>query len=203
MAEYQIDQKPGEDLIHYYRRLAKTADQRLVRLEDYSDQPGYNTATKWAYSRAVKDIAKWNKGQSGVKKLRFNTAPPKDTEDLLAKINDIKTFIASPTSTKQGITDVYKARAKTVNERYGTKFTWQQLAKYYESGQASVWDAKFGSKTALKTIGQIQRNKKAIQKGIEEADKKDLKADSPLLQKTMEMALKDDDLNIEQLFEKG
>lgn len=199
MAEYQLDQKPGEDLMHYYRRLAKTADQRLVRLEEYSDQSGYKTATQWAYSKAVKDIAKWNKGVKGLRQLRFNTAPPESKEDLIAKINDIKSFIASPTSTKQGITAVYKKRAQTVNSRYGTSFTWQQLAKYYESGQATVWDEKFGSKTALKTIGQIQKNKKKLIKGIEDADKKDIRADSAVLQKTVEMALADDDLKIDQL----
>lgn len=200
MAEYQIDQKPGESLEQYYRRLAKTADQRLVRLEDYSDQIGYKVATKWAYSRAVKDIAKWNKGQKGVKFMRFNTAPPKDTEDLLAKINDIKTFLQAPTSTKSGITSVYKKRADTVNKRYGTKFTWQQLAKYYESGQATVWDSKFGSKTALKTIGQIQKNKKKLQDDIENADAKDLKVDNEILEKTVEKALKDNELDIKGLF---
>lgn len=200
MAEYQIDQKPGEDLMHYYRRLAKTADQRLVRLEDYSDQAGYKTATKWAYARAVKDIAKWNKGAKGVKQLRFNTAPPDNQEGLLAKINDIKTFLSSPTSTKGGITSVYKKRADTVNKRYGTKFTWQQLAKYYESGQASIWDSKFGSKTALKTIAELQKNKKKLQDDIEEADAKDLKVDNEILEKTVNKALQDNELDIGALF---
>lgn len=195
-----LDQKPGEDLLQYYRRLAKTADQRLVRLEEYSDQTGYKTATQWAYVRAIKDASKWNKYvKADVNKIRFNTKPPEGTEDLLAKINDIKTFLSSPTSTKKGITDVYKKRAATVNSRYGTNFSWQQLAKYYESGQATVWDAKFGSKTALKTIGEIQRNKKQIEKSIEDADKKDIKVENKVLEKTVKMALADNSLNIEDL----
>ena len=195
-----LDQKPGEDLLHYYRRLAKVADQRLVRLEDYSDQIGYRTATQWAYVRAIKDASKWNKYvKAEVNQIRFNTKPPEGTEDLLAKINDIKTFLSSPTSTKKGITDVYKKRAATVNSRYGTNFTWQQLAKYYESGQATLWDTKFGSKTALKTIGEIQRNKKQIERSIEDADKKDIKVENKVLEKTLKMALADNSLNIEDL----
>lgn len=199
MAEYVLDQKPGESLEKYYRRLAKTADQRLVRLEKASDQEYYKTATQWAYARAVKDIRKWIKPGTTTYKLRFNTAPPKDPEDLLAKINDIKTFLASPTSTKKGITEVYKKRAETVNQKYGTSFTWQQLAKYYTSGQAEIWDAKFGSKTALRTIAQLQKNKKKIIEDIEKADQKDIRVDSSVLQKTVEKALADNNLNIKDL----
>lgn len=199
MAEYILDQKPGESLEKYYRRLAKTADQRLVRLERASDQDYFKTAKQWAYARAVKDIKKWIKPGAAPEKMRFNTAPPKDTEDLLAKINDIKTFLSSPTSTKKGITEVYKKRADTINKRYGTKFTWQQLAKYYSSGQAEIWDAKFGSKTALRTIAQLQKNKKKLIADINKADAKDIRVDSSVLQKTVEKALADNQLNIEDL----
>ena len=200
MASYDIEQKPGESLEKYYRRLAKTADQRLVRLERYGDDEFYKTARQWAYARAVKDIKKWLKpGQPYPDKFRFNTAPPKTQEDLLAKINDIKTFISSPTSTKQGITDVYKKRAATVNKKYGTHFTWQQLAKYYTSGQAEIWDAKFGSKTALRTIAKLQANKKKVKEAIEKADAKDIRVDNKVLQKTVNKALADNQLNIEDL----
>lgn len=201
MASYDVNQKPGESLEKYYRRLAKTADQRLVRLEKASDQQYFAVAKDWAYARAMKDIKKWLPAGSQNKVLRFNTAPPKDPEDLLAKINDIKTFIESPTSTKAGITEVYKKRAATVNKKYGTNFTWRQLAKYYDSGQAEIWEAKFGSKTALRTIGQLQKNKKKIIDGIKAADTKDIrvKADSKVLQKTVETALADNNLKIEDL----
>lgn len=197
---YQIDQKPGETLEKYYRRLAKTADQRLVRLEKYQDDQYYKVAAQWAYSKATRDIKKWLKpGQKEPDKLRFNTAPPKDTEDLLAKINDIKSFIESPTSTKQGITNIYKKRADTVNKKYGTKFTWEQLAKYYESGQSELWDAKYGSKTALKMIAYIQKNKDEIVKKIEEADAKDLRVSKSMIERQVAKALKDNDLNIKDL----
>lgn len=200
MAANNIEQKPGESLEKYYRRLAKTADQRLVRLERYGDEEFFKTARQWAYARAVKDIKKWIKpGQKYPDKFRFNTAPPKDPEDLLAKINDIKTFISSPTSTKQGITEVYKKRADTINKKYKTNFTWQQLAKYYTSGQAELWDAKFGSKTALRTIGMLQKNRKKIISQINAADAKDIRVDNKVLQKTVSKALSDNQLNIEDL----
>ena len=199
---YSLDQKPDETLVQYYRRLAKTADQRMVRLEKASEQKFFHVATEWAYAKATRDILKWiPPGDNKSTKLRFNTKPP-EGEDLIAKINDIKSFLSSPTSTKQGIINVYKKRADTVNKRYKTKFTWQQLAKYYDSGQAELWDAKFGSKTALRTIGVMQRNKKKIKDAITKADKKDVRInakDKGMLEKTVNKALKDNNLNIEDL----
>ena len=199
---YSLDQKPDETLVQYYRRLAKTADQRMVRLEKASEQKFFHVATEWAYAKATRDILKWIPPRDNKStKLRFNTKPP-EGEDLIAKINDIKSFLSSPTSTKQGIINVYKKRADTVNKRYKTKFTWQQLAKYYESGQAELWDAKFGSKTALRTIGVMQRNKKKIKDAITKADKKDVRInakDKGMLQKTVNQALKENNLNIGDL----
>lgn len=198
MKQTNTDQRPGESLEQWYKRLAKAADQRMVRLERYKDDQYFKVAQKWAYARAKKDIQKWNKGQIP-DKYRFNVDMPKTFEGLVSKISDIQSFLESPTSTKAGIIDVYKKRADTVNKKYGTKFTWKQLAKYYESGQAELWDSKFGSKTALRTIGQIQKNKKKIKEDIENADKKDIRVDDSMLAKTVKEALKDNDLNIEDL----
>lgn len=200
MASYDVNQKPGESLEKYYRRLAKTADQRLVRLEKLEKEPNYEPAELWAYRRAKIDITKWNRG-TPPDKYRFNVAPTKDPEQLIAKINDIKSFIARPTSTKQGITNVYKKRADTLNRKFGTNFTWQQMAKYYSSGKADLWDKKFGSKTALRTIGAIQRNKEAIQAAIEKADitHLTLPKEKKIIQQKVRSALKDNKLNWEDL----
>ena len=202
MESYNLEQKPDETLVQYYRRLAKTADQRMVRLEKASEQPYFKVATEWAYAKATRDILKWiPPGDNKSTKLRFNTKPP-EGEDLIAKINDIKSFLSSPTSSKQGIINVYKKRADTVNKKYGTNFTWKQLAKYYDSGQAELWDAKFGSKTALMTIASLQKNKKKLVKAIKEADRRDIRIDSKdssMIKKTVDMALKDNKLNIEDL----
>lgn len=200
MAGYDIEQKPGESLEKYYHRLTKTADQRLVRLESYEHDKYFKPATQWAYSRAQHDLQKWTGQGPGAKKLRFNTAAPKGEEKLISKINDIKQFLSSPTSTKRGIIDVYKKRADTINNNYGTSFDWKSLAKYYDSGQADLWDSKFGSKTALRTIGQIQKTPKEVIDKIKAAEEKDLKAeDQKMIDENIRMALKDNNLNIEDL----
>lgn len=200
MAGYDIEQKPGESLEKYYHRLAKTADQRLVRLESYEHDKYFKPATQWAYSRAQHDLQKWTGKGPGAKKLRFNTAAPKGDEKLISKINDIKQFLSSPTSTKKGIIDVYQKRADTINEKYGTSFDWMSLAKYYDSGQADLWDSKFGSKTALRTIGKIQKEGKKVIEKINEAVTKDQKAeDKSMADAMVRKALKDNELNIEDL----
>ena len=157
-----------EQLIAEYRRLAKRADQRLVRLEAYSHDEGFKSAKLWAYARAQKDIAHWGGGK------RFNTKPPKSTAQLKAKISDIKQFLESETSTKKGIIDVYKRRAETINKRYGTKFKWNDLTNYYMSGMAEKMSNSFGSKTALKVIGTIQKKSKDVIKAIKEHSEKNL-----------------------------
>lgn len=215
---YDINQKPDETLEKYYRRLAKTADQRLVRLEQLnaaadaeisrklkkgekrSEAQYYKTAELWAYRRAQIDIRKWNKYVEP-NKFRFNTKPPKDQENLLAKINDIKTFLSMPTSTKSGITEVYQKRVDKFNKKYGTNFTWPQLAKYYEKGIDKKWLDKFGSKTALKVIGVLQANADKLKKRIAETDIKniDVPDDDDVLREQTEKALKSSGLHIKEL----
>lgn len=52
------------------------------------------------------------------------------------------------------------------------------------------------------TIASLQKNKKKLVKAIKEADRKDIRInvkDSSMINKTVEMALKDNKLNIEDL----
>lgn len=142
-----------EDLYNEYRQLAKKADQRLVRLERYAEQEHFAGVLNWAYKSAMRDIATW--GEDG---QRFNTAPPQNIQQLQAKINDIKKFLALPTSTKKGITDVYKKRADTLNKNHGTNFTWQELANFFEGEYNKKLDSKFGgSSTLLKALGALKK----------------------------------------------
>ena len=129
---YNYEMRPGESLQSYYRRIAKVADQRLVRLEKLADQPGYGNATQWAYKRAMRDIASW----SGDDAKRFNTKAPSNINQLRAKINDIKTFLGSESSTKSGISSTYKQRVNTLNKNYGTKYQVDDLQKLFSS---SLW----------------------------------------------------------------
>lgn len=144
--------KQGESLEAAWKRLAKQADQRLVRLEAYAHDENFNSVLRYAYARAMRDI------QSFGGKKRFNARKPTNPQELRARINDILTFLNSPTSTKQGIIAVYQKRANSINKKYGTNFTWQQLADYFQSGKADKMNSKYGSDTALFLIATEQAN---------------------------------------------
>lgn len=154
---YNIEQKPGESIEAYYRRLAKVADQRLVRLEKLKNQPGYENAWKWAYQSAQRDIQKWGGG------TRFNTKAPANANQMKAKINDIKSFLGAKTSTKQGITNVYKKRADTFNRKYGTNFTWEDLADYYGNERNKQIERYMASEVANRAIAVINSK---LNKGV-------------------------------------
>lgn len=128
-----------------YKKLARKADNRLRAIERYSEQEYYKGIERYAYARAMRDIEIW----SGSGKKRFETKPPDSLQGIRAKINDIKNFLESPTSTKAGVTEIYKKRADTINERFGTKLTWQQIADYYTSTAHEKAAEMYGSKTEL------------------------------------------------------
>ena len=153
-----------------YRRLAKRADQRLVRLEQLAEQAEYKGIKEFAYKRAQRDIRSW----SGENATRFNTAPPSNTNKLKAKIADIKRFLESASSTigatkeTRGIKQIYQDRANTINERYDTNFNWKDLARLFESG---IWKKikssdSYDSKTDFQTIANMKANFKEVKQAI-------------------------------------
>lgn len=161
---YDTSRRPGEDNLAYFKRLAKVADQRLVRLEKLvaTDTTGhFKGADKMAYRAAMRDIEHYSPGS---KKKRFNTAvdmtAPGANMILQGKINAIIKFLDSPSSSKAGIVAVYEARTKTINEKYGTNFTWQELGKLYESLSAGKIDSQIGSDTLLRAYNYLKQKRK-------------------------------------------
>ena len=172
--QYDLSYKPGEDALQYYRRLAKVADQRLVRLEKLAETPNFENVTAYAYARAQRDISRYTEGH------RFNTKPPlnKDgtvnTRLLNEKIADIKTFISSVSSTKVGIISTYQKRAKTLNDKYGTAYSWEDLADYFQSGDFEKHKKDYGSETIFKALGKIKRAENKVLQDIDNNNKRQI-----------------------------
>ena len=202
MAQYDADRRPGESMETWYKRIARTADDRLRALESYQHDRYFKPAIKWAYAVAENDIKKW----SGQHAKRFNTKPPEDPERLLAKISDIQKFLKSPTSTKSGIRESYQKRADTLNKDYpGANFSWKDMAVFYESGTWSALDNTFGSKTAMKIVAKIRKEgkkyAKQLKKEVEEAKEQNQKIiDKKLLDRNVKKALSMNDVSMEDLF---
>lgn len=168
-----------------YRKLAKRADQRLVRLEKYASEGGkYKSVKQYAYRVAMRDIRAW----SGENATRFNTKPPSNTNQLKAKIADIKKFLSSASSTvgrtkeTRGISEIYEQRAKTLNDRYGTDFTWKDLATFFESGVNEKLDQQYDSKTKMEMIAVVQANKRKINSAIKKGTDVNLNLDDDVLE---------------------
>lgn len=196
---YNLDYKPGESDLQYYKRLAKVADQRLVRLEQLSKQEGFEKVTKFAYDKAMRDLELYGGGK------RFNTKPPLnkdgtvDNRLLSEKLADIRAFLSSVTSTKQGIVSVYTERAKTFNEQFGTNYSWQDLADFYQSGDADKALQAASSATVQKAIGKIQHAKEQMLKEMNKNGKITMdKEDKIVYKKAMDL-LKSDKLNLSVL----
>lgn len=177
-----------EDLRKEYIKLAKRADQRLVSLEKLSREEGFNGVKHFAYERAMRDIKTW----AGEGARRFNTKAPKTKQQLKAKIADIQAFLESKTSTKRDIVRYYKKRQETVSERYGLSGAWQIMARYYSKNINKKFDAIYGSKTALKAIGQIEANADEIKKQIRQHKKANVDTTGDdVLDDVIEMMLQD------------
>lgn len=152
--------REGESEEAYFRSLAKIADQRMVRLERYASDPNYKNVLNFAYAQAQYDILALTGDPTAT---RFNLVGRKtktgeiDKTNLHARINAVKRFLESPSSTKRGITAVYKKRADTFNRKNGTNLTWQQFGAYFQKARYEKIDKKYDSNTILKAVASIKK----------------------------------------------
>lgn len=176
------------ELVKIYRQVAKAADTRLDRLEDYALEDNYKNALQWSYARAQRYIKEW----SGPEATRFNTKPPESDQQLRQKIADIEDFLRKPSSTKEGIRSIHKQRAATLNERWGTNFTWNEVATFFDSKlKDDMYERIAGSDTLVEVIGYIQKHKKQVIKAVESANAKDLKVPDNMVGRLVQMTIND------------
>lgn len=169
-----------------FRQLAKSADRRMRSLRALVYQENYKGVLQYAYARAQKDI-RAQTGQQG-NNLRFSSHIPTTLKGLASYKKDVERFMTSESSKKQGITQIYKRRAETVNIKYGRvsgakslkakkiagwkDLTWQDLANYYEKEKNTKLDSKLGSSTQMKVLGRFKR----LQNQDKEQQAKDIQA---------------------------
>lgn len=191
MAKQKNDTELHQEYLKEYNKLAKKADRRMRELERFSRYEEFEGILNYAYRGAKKAIAKYTPPGYEDKQPRWQRNAPLDTRTLQAKIKDIENFLNKPTSTVTGTIKIYKKRTATINKKYGTKFTWQQLANYFETGGLSEKGSdKYGSKTLLKSIGEIQANKKQALDIIEGKSQDHIQIDDIKVEYTVNELLK-------------
>ena len=166
MAKINLDYKQGETDKEYYIRLAKAVDQRLIRIEDLSGLrgaapvPGYEYAYKYAYRKAIEALP----GDQ----IRFNATIPKaGTFEWRERVNAMRNFLSAPSSTKSGIKKTFINKAKTINEKYGTNFSGEELAEFFNKGDWDKLYRDYGSDTIFVAIGKIQQIDDKLKKGLD------------------------------------
>lgn len=182
-----------------YKSLAKKADQRLVRLEKLSKEPGYENVLKWSYKKAMKDIKYWG----GEKASRFNVKAPGRLDQLRSKIRDIEKFLFSKSSTKSSIKQVFKKRQQTYKRQYGLKLKMDDMNDFFNSEEfmrtQSLEDG-YTSKTYMRAIGEIQGNEKKILDAIKKNKDVNLNIDDDLVNDAVNHLLQKYDKDVVNLY---
>lgn len=150
-AEWEAIQKES-------RKLAKRANQRLVRLERYSQREGLSEITKYAYQKAQQYIST-NLGGSrykehiklydindGTKNLTGEELYKANVQIQRQRIKAMNEFLESDTSTlgqsragtiTKGIAAIYDKRTQTINDKflskYGQQMSENDLKRFFES----------------------------------------------------------------------
>lgn len=158
-----------------FMKLAHRADQRLLRLERLEREAYYSSVTEYAYKGAQRSISDLGGGR------RFRSLKIESEDDLMKARASVTQFLKAPSSTKRGITSVYKKRAESFNATMRAQdsswqdMTWQELADAWDYIE-NTKDGKFGYRSIMKAFNKVK------QYGPKEAAK-ELKAGSNIVKR--------------------
>lgn len=148
-----------------FQKLAKRADERLRQIRNnYSKRAGFENMINWAYKKAMRDIKHW----SGNDATTFNQGASKlSLNQLRAKKHDVEEFLNAPTSTISSTIDLYQRRADTINERYGTNFSWEELGAVFEDKENNDFYQK-GGISYVEAVGYMKDNEESLLQSLED-----------------------------------
>lgn len=196
------------------RKLAKRANQRLVRLEHYSEREGLSEILKFAYAKAqeyiqhnlggkrYKEHVKLYDISDGTKQLSGEALYKANVMIQRQRIKAMTEFLESESSTlgqaragkkTAGIKKIFDQRTKTINqkylEKYGLKLSENDLKKFFDSKKQAKLEKIVGSGRMFVVAAVIKKmNIGTSRKELEEFMKKHIDTDKNNISK--------DDLNI-------
>lgn len=187
------------------RKLAKRANQRMVRLEEYAKRPGYSSIKKYAYARAEDYIRNFIK-KTGKPRFKENVKLDKnikgdDAEEVFKKnvqkirmdIKALEEFLGSESSTlgesrsgkkTKGIKSIYDRRAQTITDeflkKYGYSMSADDLKRFFDSKKQAKLEKDYGSQQMFIIAAVIKKeNIRGSRKELEEYVKTHVKVDDP------------------------
>lgn len=186
MARQKDWMKEWEEIAALSRKLAKRANQRLVRLEQYSKREGLSEIKKFAYRKAVdyirKNLKPTKSGKPRYKEnIRFEKDLERDGKKLSGqelyrenvriqkqRIKAMKDFLGSDTSTlgktkdTQGIKNIMDKRTQTINEKflkdYELELSEEDLKRFFESKKQAKLEKLVGSSKMFVVAAVIKKN---------------------------------------------
>lgn len=161
----------------YYKRLAKIADQRLVRLEKLAaSNQDYKNVLNYAYRDAVEALKDLGMSPNKAGQMRFNRAT-KNKNTLRGRINAATRFIEAVSSQKSAIDKMYKQKVDSINNTLGLsgneRLTWEDLSKIFDS---KIWDElKVDSASIMKTVAKVNKWKTDLSDKSKKEMRKEIK----------------------------
>lgn len=176
------------------RKLAKRANQRMVRLENKAKQKGYSSITKYAYARA-EDYIRNFLNKKGKPRFKENVKLDKnikgdDADEVFKKnvqkirmdIKAIEEFLGSESSTigesrsgpkTKGIKAIYDKRAQTITDeflkKHGLKMDANDLKRFFDSKKQAKLEKDYGSQQMFIIAAIIKKeNIRGSRKELEE-----------------------------------
>ena len=167
------------DLLKESRKLAKRANQRMVRLERAAEQPRYKHVVDYAHKTAQRDIAGLDimlgKPADLTGKARFRESGKRieglSDKQMIAylrtQISAEKQFLEAASSTigdvyeggakiKGGYQSVMDRRTETINKKYGTDFTTDELQRFFNSRKQAKLQEMYGSDQMFTIANKIK-----------------------------------------------
>lgn len=189
------------------RKLAKRANQRMLRLENYAKKPGYSSITKYAYAVAEEYIKNFiGIGKSKKPRFKENVKLDKnikgdDPEEVFKKnvqkqrliIKEIEKFLGSQSSTlgesrsgkkTEGIKAIYDKRAQTITDEFLKKHDLSMdandLKRFFDSKKQAKLEKDYGSQQMFIIAAVIKKeNIKGSRKELEEYVKTHVQVNDP------------------------
>ena len=133
--------------------MLREANMKLLNIEMLAKQEGFEGIKDFAYRNAMRDIRKLR----GEEFKRFKI--PSNTHQLEKVKRSLESFLGATTSTKSGIIDVYEKNAASLNSKFGSNFTWQQMGSFLQSAGFEKLKSDFDSETAIIMLKALYEHK--------------------------------------------
>ena len=142
--------------------LLQEANMKLLNLETLSKQKGFEGVKDFAYYNAMRDIRKIR----GEEFKRFNM--PKNTHQLEKTLRAVEKFLGATTSTKRGIVDIYEKNAVSLNKKFGSNYSWQQMGQFLKAAGFEDIKKEYDSETAIIMMKALFENQNLSKQEFEE-----------------------------------